>query len=93
MTSAVLAGLAAGLSGAGISEALLAWWSKRPQVAALQVVFAGMALRTVWMLTALVAGAASGWVETKPYTAALLGTYLTAQVVEGFRYKRFIDRR
>ena len=91
--SAVLTGLAAGLCGAGISEALLAWWSKRPRVEAFQVIFAGMALRTVWMLAALVVGAASGWVETKPYVAALLGTYLTTQVFEGFRYKRFIDKR
>ena len=93
MTVAVVLGAAIALCGAGLSEALLAWWSRRPEEPALRVAFLGMALRTAWTGAGLVWGAASEQIETRPFVAALLGTYLAAQVFEGFRYKRFIDKR
>jgi hypothetical protein len=57
------------------------------------VVFAGLVLRTVWMGAALAIGLGSGHWEARDFTAALLGTYLIAQIVEGFRYRRFVDSR
>ena len=93
MSASLVAGLAAGLGAVVASEALLAWWARNPRTPALKVVFAGMALRTVWMVAALALGLGSGQVEPKAFTAALLGTYLIAQIVEGFRYRRFVDNR
>ncbi|MEZ5366206.1 MAG: hypothetical protein R2748_28685 [Bryobacterales bacterium] len=93
MTSALVAGLAAGLVTAVVSEALLKWWSGKPETPALKVVFAGMLIRTAWMTAALVAGLVSGLWEPKAFTAALLGTYLIVQIVEGIRYRRFVDNR
>ena len=93
MSASFAAGLAAGLVSVALSEALLAWWARKPQTPALKVVFAGMALRTAWMTTALVAGLGSERWEPKGFTAALLGTYLIAQIVEGFRYRRFVDNQ
>lgn len=93
MSASLAAGLAAGLVSVAMSEALLAWWSRKPQTPALKVVFTGMALRTAWMVAALAFGLGSGRWEPKAFTAALLGTYLVAQIVEGFRYRRFVDNR
>ena len=93
MSSSLAAGLAAGLGSVAISEALLAWWSRRPHIPAMKVIFVGLALRTVWMAAALAFGLGSGLWETKAFIAALLGTYLIAQVVEGLRYRRFVDNR
>ncbi len=93
MSPALVAGLAAGLGSVAVSEALLAWWARRPQTPALNVVFAGMALRTVWMGVALAYGLGSRSWEPQAFTAALMGTYLVAQVVEGLRYRRFVDNR
>lgn len=59
----------------------------------MQVALAGLALRTIWMAAALGLGLASGWVEPKAFVAALLGSYLVAQIVEGLRYRRFVDNR
>lgn len=93
MSLSLAAGLAAGLGSVAVSEALLAWWARKPQTPALRVVFAGLALRTAWMAAALAFGLGSGLWEPKFFTAGLLGTYLIAQVVEGFRYRRFVDNR
>ena len=93
MSASLVAGLAAGLGSVAVSEALLGWWSRRPQTPGLKIAFAGLALRTVWMATALAWGLGSGLLEPKAFTAALLGTYLIAQIVEGFRYRRFVDSR
>jgi uncharacterized iron-regulated membrane protein len=93
MTSSLAAGLAAGLGSVAISEGLLAWWSRRPRIPAMKVVFAGLALRTVWMAAALALGLGSGLWEPKAFLAALLGSYLIAQIVEGLRYRRFVDNR
>jgi len=93
VSASLVAGLAAGLVSVAMSEALLAWWSHKPQTPALKVVFAGMALRTGWMVAALAFGLGSEQWEPKAFTAALLGTYFVAQVVEGFRYRRFVDNR
>jgi len=93
VNASLMAGLAAGLGSVAISEALLVWWSRRPRIPALQVVFAGMALRTVWMAAALAAGLGYGFREPRAYIAALMAAYLFAQVWEGFRYRRFVDNR
>ena len=93
MTLSLAAGLAAGLGSVAVSEALLAWWSRRPGIPAMKVIFVGLALRTAWMASALALGLGSGLWEPQAFTAALLGTYLIAQIVEGFRYRRFVDNR
>jgi hypothetical protein len=93
MSPSLAAGLAAGLGSVVVSEALLAWWARRPKTPAMKVVFAGLALRTGWMAAALAFGLGSGLWMARDFTAALLGTYLIAQVVEGFRYRRFVDNR
>jgi len=93
MSPALVAGLAAGLVSVAISEGLLAWWARRPQAPAMQVALAGLALRTVWMAAALGLGLASGLLEPKTFVAALMGSYLIAQIVEGLRYRRFVDNR
>ncbi len=59
----------------------------------MRVAFAGLALRTVWMAAALLLGLVSGLAEPKAYIAALAAAYLCAQVLEGFRYRRFVDSR
>jgi hypothetical protein len=93
MSAALLAGLAAGLGSVAVSEAVLAWWTRRPEVPAMAIAFAGLALRTVWMGAALAVGLGYGHWEPAPFTAALLGTYLIAQIAEGFRYRRFVENR
>lgn len=93
MSPSLAAGLAAGLGSVAVSEALLAWWASKPETPALKVVFTGLALRTAWMAAALAFGLGSGRWEPQSFTAALLGTYLIAQIVEGFRYRRFVDNR
>jgi hypothetical protein len=93
VSPSLAAGLAAGLGSVAISEALLAWWSRRPQTPAMQVALAGLGLRTVWMGAALGIGLGAELWEPEPYLAALLGTYLIAQIVEGIRYRRFVDNR
>ena len=85
--------MAAGLGAIAISEALLAWWTRRPRTPAMKVAFIGLALRTVWMTAALLLGLGSGLVDPKVFIAALLAAYLGAQVLEGFRYRRFVDNR
>ena len=59
----------------------------------MKVVFAGLALRIAWMAAALVFGLGSGLWAPKAYVAALLTAYLAAQIVEGFRYRSFVDNR
>ena len=59
----------------------------------MKVIFAGLALRTVWMAAALAFGLGSELWEPKAFVAGLLGTYLIAQIVEGLRYRRFVDNR
>ena len=93
MSASLVAGLAAGLGSVGISEALLAWWSRRPRTPAMRVVFTGLVLRTAWMAAALGFGLSSERVEPKTFIAVLMGSYLVAQIVEGFRYRRFVDNR
>ncbi|MCB1019990.1 MAG: hypothetical protein KDC27_08680 [Acidobacteria bacterium] len=93
MTSALVAGLAAGLVSAAVSEALLKWWSGKPETSAFKVALTGTLLRTAWMTAALAAGLVSRLWEPRAFTAALLGTYLIAQIVEGIRYRRFVDNR
>lgn len=93
MSASLLAGIATGLGAALISEWMLRWWKRRPNVSAWKVAFMGLALRSAWTLAALIAGLSSDWMEPGPFVGALLGTYLSAQVIEGIRYKRFITRR
>jgi hypothetical protein len=92
MSASLIAGLAAGLGSVAVSEALLAWWSRKPQTPALTVVFTGLALRTAWMAAALAWGLGSGLWAPQTFTAALLATYLIAQIAEGIRYRRFVDK-
>lgn len=93
MSASLAAGLAAGLGSIAISETLLRWWSRRPRTPAMQIALTGLALRTLWMAAALGIGLGVELWEPEPYIAALLGTYLIAQIVEGIRYRRFVDNR
>ncbi len=93
MSVSIVAGFAVGLGTVLISELLLRWWKRRPEVSPWTVALIGLALRTAWTLAALIAGMASGWLRPEPFIAALVVTYLTAQAYEGFRYQRFIRKR
>ena len=92
MTAAV-AGLAVGAAAAVISELMLRYWRANPSLSAMRVVLTGLALRTAWILAALVATLAFGWFEGAAFPAALFAAYLGTQVWEGFRYKRFIQTK
>ena len=93
MSASLLAGVATGLGAALISEWMLHWWKRRPGVSPWTVAFLGLMLRSAWTLAALVFGMVSGRVNPGPFIAALLATYLSAQVFEGIRYKRFVSKR
>ena len=86
-------GVAAGAIFLAISEALLALWRRRPEWAALQVVFAGMLARTAWMLFALAIGRERCGEGLGAFVAALMTAYLASQVVEGLRYTKFAESR
>lgn len=86
-------GCVAGAMFPAISETLLALWRRRPEWAALQVVFAGMLVRAAWMLVALIAGVLLCDEAPQAFAAALMTAYLASQVVEGLRYKKFAESR
>ena len=53
---------------------------------------AGVALRTAWVLGMLALVVSSGWLEPRPFIVALLAGYLMAQIIEGFRYRQFVQK-
>ena len=93
MSIGIFWGLAAGLSTMALSELILRLW--RPSLKLdryWQLWFVGVAVRTSWVLGLLVLVLNSQWLEPKSFTLALLGGYLTSQIVEGFRYRRFVRK-
>ncbi len=92
MTGA-LAGLFVGAAAAAISELMLRYWRANPSLPAMRVYFMGLALRTGWILAALVVTLAFGWFEGAAFPAVVFATYLATQIWEGFRYKRFIQTK
>ena len=86
-------GCLAGAPFVAVSEALLAWWRRRPDWRPMRAALTGMALRTLWMIVAM------GWGLTRlpearvEFTATLMTIYLAAQVVEGVRYQKFAESK
>ena len=93
MSAAILGGLLAGLATIGLSEALLRVWGAVGKLETYwKLWLVGIALRTAWVLGTLALVLSNGWVEPKPFIVALLGGYLMAQIVEGFRYRHFVQK-
>ena len=88
MTGAILAGLLAGLATIGISELVLKFGGPRPAESVWTLTVAGVALRTLWVLSVLTAVLMQGGPHRTVFVPALLAGYLAAQVWEGFRYQR-----
>lgn len=91
--NALLCGLAGGLATIAISELLLRAAPPRSVTGAFTVLFVGLGLRVVWVLGLLGVVWITRWVDPPPFTGALLGGYLAAQVVEGLRYQKLIWTR
>ena len=93
MSIGIFWGLAAGLSTMALSELILRLWGPSLKLDRYwQLGFVGVAVRTSWVLGLLVLVLNSQWLEPKSFTLALLGGYLTSQIVEGFRYRRFVRK-
>ena len=94
MSVAALGGLLAGLATIAISEILLRFWGTSARLESYwKLWLAGLGLRAAWILGLLALILVTRWLEPKPFTLALLGGYLAAQVLEGFRYQRFLRTR
>jgi hypothetical protein len=93
VTAAIFAGAAVGLGTALISEAMLRYWTHRPNEPAMKILLRGLLLRAALVLTALIVVLSKGWFDEAVFAAALFVSYLAAQVWEGFRYQRFIHSR
>ena len=91
--NAVVFGLLGGLVTIGLSELLIRFWGSRSIHSFWKVLLTGMLLRAAWVLGLLAAVLSSGITATKPFTIALLTSYLVAQVAEGLRYQRLIRTR
>lgn len=93
MSAAIWGGLLVGLATVGFSEVLLRFWGAVGELEAYwKLWLAGIVLRAAWILGALTLVLSGGWLEPKPFVVALLGSYLVSQVVEGFRYSRFVQK-
>ena len=90
MTVAAVWGLLCGAVTIGISELLLHCWGARPIPAFWKLSLLGVAIRTAWVLGALILVLTLTDLEPRAFTIALMATYLAAQVVEGIRYQRLI---
>ncbi len=93
MTVALAAGLTVGAAAALISELVLRHWRSNPGLPAMRVFLIGLALRTAWILAALIVTLAFGWFQGAAFPATLFATYLATQIWEGFRYQRFIQTK
>ena len=91
--SAAILGLLAGLATIGFSEALLRVWAAVGKLETYwKLWLAGIVLRTAWVLGMLALVVSSGWLEPRPFIVALLAGYLMAQIIEGFRYRQFVQK-
>ena len=88
--SAIFFGLLAGLATVGLSELLIRFWGSGSLHSFWKVLLVGAALRAAWVLGLLAAVLMTGIADAKPFTIALLGSYLAAQIMEGLRYQRMI---
>lgn len=93
MMEALIGGLTAGLATIGISEALMRYWSGRPLNAVWTIALIGIALRTIWVLGALVVVLANHLLEPIPFVVSLLLGYFVGQLLEGVRYQRFVESK
>lgn len=93
MTSAILGGLIAGLATLAVSEIVLRRIGAASGRAFWKTLSAGAAARAAWVLLALACSLSLGAVERRAFTAALLLSYLAAQVIEGLRCRRVFERR
>ena len=91
--NAVVCGLLGGLATVGLSEGLLRWWGSRPVHAFWKLLLLGAALRVVWVLGLLGGVLATGILDGKLFTVALLSSYSLAQMLEALRHRNLIRSR
>lgn len=91
--NAVVCGLLGGLATAGLSEGLLRCWGSRPMNAFWKLLLLGAALRVVWVLGLLGGVLATGILDGKLFTVALLSSYFIAQMLEALRHRNLIRSR
>ena len=90
MTVAVVWGLLCGATTIGVSELMLHWWGERPTLSFWKLSLLGVAVRTIWVLAALILVLTLTDLEARAFTVALVASYFAAQIIEGFRYQRLI---
>jgi len=88
--NAVLCGLLGGLATLAVSEALLRWWQPRPVHTFWRLALLSVAARTLLVLSLLGAVLASGSLDGRLFTVALLSSYFVALMMETYRHQQVI---